>query len=117
MERLTYKFNTLSLANFAANAIKKDGVGVVVANNNSFVVVDTTDAEAATRIVESARGYEVMREAVGQPTKPVAITRPPNPVVAKLVNYKVPMHMVRQYPILKKKKDSMPGSKRTSVIF
>ena len=111
MERLTYKFNTLSLANFAANAIKKDGVGVVVANNNSFVVVDTTDAEAATRIVESARGYEVMREAVGQPTKPVAITRPPNPVVAKLVNYKVPMHMVRQYPILKKKKDSMPGSK------
>ena len=111
MERLTYKFNTLSLANFAANAIKKDGVGVVVANNNSFVVVDTTDAEAATRIVESARGYEVMREAVGQPTKPVAIIRPANPVVAKLVNYKVPMHMVRQYPILKKKKDSMPGSK------
>lgn len=111
MERLTYKFSTLSLANFAANAIKKDGVGVVVSNNNSFIVVETTDPASVKGIVESARGYEVMREAVAPPAKPNMPVRPANPVVARLVNYKVPMFLVKQYPALKKKKESMPGSR------
>ena len=111
MERLTYKFSTLSLANFAANAIKKDGVGVVVSNNNSFIVVETTDPASVKGIVESARGYEVMREAVAPPANPNMPVRPANPVVARLVNYKVPMFLVKQYPALKKKKESMPGSR------
>jgi len=113
MERLTYKFNSLSLANFAANTIKKDGVGVVLANNNGFIVVETADAASVQEIANSARGYEVLREAT--PTmpqqKPVGMVRPANPVVARLVNYKVPMFLVKQYPALKKKKDSMPGSR------
>jgi hypothetical protein len=113
MERLTYKFNSLSLAKFAANTIKKDGVGVVLSNNNGFIMVETADAASVQEIANSARGYEVLREAT--PTmsqqKPVGMVRPANPVVARLVNYKVPMFLVKQYPALKKKKDSMPGSR------
>jgi len=109
MERLTYKFPSLSLANFAANAVRKDGVGTVVNVQNGFVTVETTNAAAVNQITESVRGYEVFREAVAAPAGlPV---RPANAVAARLVNYKVPMTFVKQYPLLKKKKDALPGSK------
>jgi hypothetical protein len=109
MERLTYKFPSLSLANFAANAVRKDGVGTVVNVQNGFVTVETTNAAAVNQITESVRGYEVFREAVAAPAGlPV---RPTNAVAARLVNYKVPMTFVKQYPLLKKKKDALPGSK------
>jgi len=109
MERLTYKFPSLSLANFAANAVRKDGVGTVVNAQNGFVTVETTNAAAVNQITESVRGYEVFREAVAAPAG--LPTRPANAVAARLVNYKVPMTFVKQYPLLKKKKDALPGSK------
>lgn len=109
MERLTYKFPSLSLANFAANAVRKDGVGTVVNAQNGFVTVETTNAAAVNRITESVRGYEVFREAVMAPA--AAPARPTGAVVARLVTHKVPMTFVKQYPLLKKKKDASPGSK------
>ncbi|NBR24888.1 MAG: hypothetical protein EBU08_14170, partial [Micrococcales bacterium] len=109
MERLTYKFPSLSLANFAANAVRKDEVGTVVNVQNGFVTVETTNAAAVNQITESVRGYEAFREAVAAPAG--LPTRPANAVAARLVNYKVPMTFVKQYPLLKKKKDALPGSK------
>lgn len=109
MERLTYKFPSLSLANFAANAIRKDGVGTVINAQNGFVTVETTNAAAVNQITESVRGHEVFREAVMAPA--AAPVRPTGAVVARLVTHKVPMTFVKQYPLLKKKKDASPGSK------
>jgi len=110
MERLTYKFPSLSLANFAANAVRKDGVGTVVNVQNGFVTVETTNAAAVNQITESVRGYEVFREYLMMSPTSVPV-RPANAVAARLVNYKVPMTFVKQYPLLKKKKDALPGSK------
>jgi hypothetical protein len=69
MERLTYKFNSLSLANFAANTIKKDGVGTILSNNNGFVVVETADVNSVQEIANDARGYEVLRESMTEKKK------------------------------------------------
>jgi len=110
MERLTYKFPSLSLANFAANAVRKDGVGTVVNVQNGFVTVETTNAAAVNQITESVRGCEIFREYLMMSSTSVPV-RPANAVAARLVNYKVPMTFVKQYPLLKKKKDALPGSK------
>jgi hypothetical protein len=110
MERLTYKFPSLSLANFAANAVRKDGVGTVVNVQNGFVTVETINAAAVNQITESVRGCEIFREYLMMSPTSVPV-RPANAVAARLVNYKVPMTFVKQYPLLKKKKESMPGSK------
>ena len=78
-------------------------------SNGKRFTVETTNAAAVNQITESVRGYEVFREAVAAPAGlPV---RPANAVAARLVNYKVPMTFVKQYPLLKKKKDALPGSK------
>jgi hypothetical protein len=109
MERLTYKFPSLTLANFAANAVRKDGVGTVINSQNGFVTIETGNAAAVKQIAESVRGYEVLREAVAAPAGlPV---RPISTVTARLVTHKVPMAFVKQYPSLKKKKEASPGSK------
>lgn len=110
MERLTYKFPSLTLANFAVNAIRKDKVGEVTNSQNGYVTVETTNIPAVKQIVEGVRGSEIFREA--PMTAPTGIpVRPNSAVVARLVTHKVPMSFIKQYPMLKKKKDASTGSK------
>ena len=110
MERLTYKFPSLTLANFAVNNIRKDKVGEVTNSQNGYVTVETTNIPAVKQIVEGVRGSEIFREA--PMTAPTGIpVRPNSAVVARLVTHKVPMSFIKQYPMLKKKKDASPGSK------
>jgi len=110
MERLTYKFPSLTLANFAVNAIRKDKVGEVTNSQNGYITVETTNIPAVKQIVEGVRGSEIFREALMMAPTGVPV-RPNSAVVARLVTHKVPMSFIKQYPMLKKKKDASPGSK------
>lgn len=110
MERLTYKFPSLTLANFAVNAIRKDKVGEVTNSQNGYVTVETTNIPAVKQIVEGVRGSEIFREALMMAPTGVPV-RPSSAAVARLVTHKVPMTFIKQYPMLKKKKDASPGSK------
>ena len=69
MERLTYKFPTLALANFAVNAIRKDKVGEVTNSQNGYITVETTNIPAVKQIVEGVRGSEIFRESVEEAFK------------------------------------------------
>ena len=110
MERLTYKFPSLTLANFAVNNIRKDKVGEVTNSQNGYVTVETTNIPAVKQIVEGVRGSEIFREALMMAPTGVPV-RPSSAAVARLVTHKVPMTFIKQYPMLKKKKDASPGSK------
>lgn len=110
MERLTYKFPSLTLANFAVNNIRKDKVGEVTNSQNGYITVETSNIPAVKQIVEGVRGSEIFREALMMAPTGVPV-RPNSAVVARLVTHKVPMTFIKQYPMLKKKKDASPGSK------
>ena len=110
MERLTYKFPSLTLANFAVNNIRKDKVGEVTNSQNGYITVETSNIPAVKQIVEGVRGSEIFREALMMAPTGVPV-RPSSAAVARLVTHKVPMTFIKQYPMLKKKKDASPGSK------
>ena len=110
MERLTYKFPSLTLANFAVNNIRKDKVGEVTNSQNGYITVETSKIPAVKQIVEGVRGSEIFREALMMAPTGVPV-RPSSAAVARLVTHKVPMTFIKQYPMLKKKKDASPGSK------
>jgi hypothetical protein len=69
MERLTYKFPTLALANFAVNAIRKDKVGEVTNSQNGYITVETANTPAVKQIVEGVRGSEIFRESIEEAFK------------------------------------------------
>jgi hypothetical protein len=69
MERLTYKFPSLTLANFAVNAIRKDKVGEVTNSQNGYITVETANTPAVKQIVEGVRGSEIFRESVEEAYK------------------------------------------------
>jgi hypothetical protein len=69
MERLTYKFPSLTLANFAVNAIRKDKVGEVTNSQNGYITVETANTPAVKQIVEGVRGSEIFRESIEEAFK------------------------------------------------
>jgi hypothetical protein len=69
MERLTYKFPSLTLANFALNAIRKDKVGEVTNSQNGYITVETANIPAVKQIVEGVRGSEIFRESIEEAFK------------------------------------------------
>ena len=109
MHRLTFKFPTFSLANFAADTIRKQAAGEVIGSANGMVVVECADDSTIAQIIKDSRGMEIMREAVAVATP--GQTKTVNPTVARLMHYKVPMFFVKQFSGLRKKKQGMPGSR------
>ena len=97
MERLTYKFPSLTLANFAVNNIRKDKVGEVTNSQNGYITVETSNIPAVKQIVEGVRGSEIFREALMMAPTGVPV-RPSSAAVARLVTHKVPMTFIKQYP-------------------
>jgi hypothetical protein len=109
MHRLTFKFPTFSLANFAANTIRKQAAGEVIGSANGMVIVECADDAAIAQIIKDSRGMEIMREAVAVATP--GQTKTVSPAALRLMHHKVPMFFVKQFSGLRKKKDGMPGSR------
>lgn len=108
MQRLTYKFPTLSLANSAANSITKHSLGEVVFVANVYVIVESARLEDVAMVASEYRGTETMREAMATATAQAKVV---NPTVARIMQHKVPMFFVQQFATLRKRMKTQPGSR------
>lgn len=108
MQRLTYKFPTLSLANSAANSITKHLLGEVVFVANVYVIVESARLEDVAMVASEYRGTETMREAMATATAQAKVV---NPTVARIMQHKVPMFFVQQFATLRKRMKTQPGSR------
>lgn len=108
MQRLTYKFPTLSLANSAANSITKHSLGEVVFVANVYVIVESARLEDVAMVASEYRGTETMREAMATATGQAKVV---NPTVARIMQHKVPVFFVQQFATLRKRMKTQPGSR------